>query len=230
MCVGYSTLILGDMLIPIDANCKRGLPLFVTATEAPELVIDTTLSVFLRRGRLPEPGEVLFATASITSEEVELLLRRWLKAGSRGREGRVFVLADLHVLSYAQQCGLVEKLREMLAELGDAEAATLLLVSGRPQQVAVNQLSQHYLDLPPLEAAELKKGLKHAFDAHVGATEVYGVLMGLCMCTQPWLVLSPSACSPHHVLCSPAWLVLSLARPCPATSTAAARRTTSCGG
>jgi hypothetical protein len=159
------------MLIPIDADGKKGLPLFVTATESPEKVMDATLSVFLRRGRLPEPGEVLFATAATSSEEVELLLRRWVSARRRGRGGHVFAVADLHVLSYSQQCGLVEKLRSLLAERGALDAATLLLVSGRGQQVAVNQLSQHYLDLPPLDAGELKKGLAYAFERHVGATE-----------------------------------------------------------
>jgi len=160
-----------DMLIPVDIDGKRGVPLFVTSTDAPEDVMDVTLSVFVRRGRVPEPGEVLFATVDTTAEDIDLLLRRWIAARSCGRSGHVFVVADLHVLSYAQQCHLVEQVRGLIAEWDTSNAATLLLVSGRPQQAAVNQLSQHYLDLPSLETSELQIGLAHAFRLHLGDTE-----------------------------------------------------------
>ena len=61
-----------DMLITIDSveEGKKGLPIFVAASETPEQVIDVVLSVYVRRGRLPEPGEVLFATGHTSLEEV----------------------------------------------------------------------------------------------------------------------------------------------------------------
>jgi len=162
-----------DMLIAIDDDetaGKKGLPLFVCATDSVGQVLDVVLSVYVRRGRLPEPGEVLFATSLTSMEEIELLFRRWLAASAYGRSGMVFCLADLHVLSYTQQCGLVDRLRSLLSG-GVSEAATLLLVSGRPQQVVLNQLSRHSVDLPPLQSSELKSACAVAFATHVGATE-----------------------------------------------------------
>jgi hypothetical protein len=158
-------LILGN----IDGGSD--IPLFVTSTDTPEDVIDVTLSVFMRHERVPEPGEVLFATVDTTSEDVELLLRRWIAARTCGRGSHIFVIADLHMLSYAQQCHLVDQARSLLAEWDASNAATLLLVSGRPQQVAVNQFSQHYIDLTSLETSELREGLAHAFRLHLGVTE-----------------------------------------------------------
>ena len=72
----------------------------------------------MRRGRLPEPGEVLFATSQTTLEELELLLRRWAGARARGHERRVFVVADVHVLSYSSQVAFVERLRALARERG----------------------------------------------------------------------------------------------------------------
>ena len=169
---GSTALNRADMLISIDDDDgKKALPLFVAATAEGEAVIDVVLSVFVRRGRLPEPGEVLFATALTTSEELELMVRRWLTAGRRGRSKSVFTVADLHVLSYTQQCGFVDRLRVLLADLGTEHAATLLLVSGKSKQVALNQLSEHHVDLPPLELSELRKACSEAFGRHVGSTE-----------------------------------------------------------
>lgn len=161
-----------DMLIAVDhADGTKSHPIFCTATDAPEEVIEAVLSVYVRRGRLPEPGEVLFATAQTSLEEVELLIRRFLKAADHGRGDQVFCLADLHVLSYTQQCGLVDRLRALLADAGGTgSAATLLLVSGRQKQVALNQLSQYAVDIPSLQQLELQKACKAAFEHHLGPT------------------------------------------------------------
>jgi hypothetical protein len=59
----------------------------------------------VRRGRLPEPGEILFCAATTTAEDVELLLRRFLLARAYGRADAFFVLANAHALSYAIQVG-----------------------------------------------------------------------------------------------------------------------------
>ena len=128
----------------------------------------------MRRGRLPEPGEVLFATSQTTLEELELLLRRWAGARARGHERRVFVVADVHVLSYSSQVAFVERLRALARERGAADAATLLLVSGRPRQVALAQLSSQSVELAPLDARSLRGALARAFEAHCGATSPVG--------------------------------------------------------
>jgi hypothetical protein len=160
-----------DMLVLVDDGTEKRLPIFVTCAEDPTLVIDTVLSVYIRRGRLPEPGEILFCTAETTIEELELLLHRFLRAKPHGRADFVFCIADLHNLSYTQQCTLVERLRAFLQEYGTDNAATLLMVSGYPRQVALNSLSSQAVDIPPLSPTDLRAACEHAFRVHCGETE-----------------------------------------------------------
>lgn len=76
LCPGLRVCVpISDMLISLESGEKR-LPLFVACAESESLVLDVALSVFARRGRLPEPGEVLFCTSETAQEELELLLRR----------------------------------------------------------------------------------------------------------------------------------------------------------
>ncbi|CAM9318852.1 unnamed protein product, partial [Sphacelaria rigidula] len=41
-----------------------------------EEVIPTVLSLYVRRGRLPQPGEIVFCTSNTTEEELDLVVRR----------------------------------------------------------------------------------------------------------------------------------------------------------
>jgi hypothetical protein len=118
-----------------DDDTMKRVPVFVTQTENPERVIDCVLSIYIRRGRMPEPGEILFCTPDSTIEELNLILMRFISARRYGRGDCVFCIADLHVLSYSHQCTLVESLRTTLREYGQADAATLVLISGLPRQV-----------------------------------------------------------------------------------------------
>lgn len=160
-----------DMLILLDDENEKKLPLFVTCTQSPLVVIETVLSVYIRRGRLPEPGEVIFCTNETTLEDLNLLLMRYLFAKQFGRGEWIFCIADLQNLSYTLQCKLVERIRLLFMEHGSANAATLLLVSGLPKQVALNTLSSHAIDLPPLDLGQLRKSCSEAFRAHCGHTE-----------------------------------------------------------
>jgi hypothetical protein len=160
-----------DMLILLDDEMERRLPIFVTCAQSPLLVIDTVLSVYVRRARLPEPGEVIFCTNETTLEDLNLILLRFIFAKKYGRGSFIFCIADLHNLSYTLQCNLVEKLRLLFVDHGHADAATLLLVSGLPRQVALNTLSSHAIDLPPLEVSQLRKSCNEAFQVHSGYTE-----------------------------------------------------------
>ena len=158
-----------NALIDVGESTKR-IPVFVTKTESPELVIDCALSVYIRRGRMPEPGEILFCTPDTTLEELNLILMRFIFAQKHGRGNSVFCIADIHVLSYAHQCTLVENLRTMLRDYGQDSAASLLLISGLPRQVALNSMSSQMIDLPPLDAKELRKSIAEAFSSHCGET------------------------------------------------------------
>lgn len=160
-----------DLLLLLDDDeTEKRLPVFVCCSESPLLVIDTVLSVYVRRGRIPEPGEIMFCTAETTAEDVNLILLRFIDAKNNGRQDFVFCIADLHNLSYTQQCTLVEKLRNLFLEYGQENASTLLLVSGLPRQVALNALSSHTVDLPPLEVKVLRNSCKEAFTLHSGET------------------------------------------------------------
>jgi hypothetical protein len=160
-----------DMLVLLDDETERKLPIFVTCAQSPLLVIDTVLSVYIRRGRLPEPGEVIFCTSDTTLEDLNLILFRFIFAKRYCHGAFIFCIADLHNLSYTLQCNLVERIRILFAEYGSSDAATLLLVSGFPRQVALNTLSSHAIDLPPLEPTQLRKSCKEAFRVHCGHTE-----------------------------------------------------------
>lgn len=139
-------------------HCEHGRVgdqcLFVASTTGQEEVIRVILSIYVRRGRLPAPGELLFCTAGTTDEELELLVRRfaderkrsWLRnrmtttgkvvAGEDGdlvapsgcehsahiadndksNSSGIYVLADVHRLSYSSQALLRENIRSMVLE------------------------------------------------------------------------------------------------------------------
>ena len=76
----------------------------MTCAQSPNHVIDLVLSIYVRRGRLPEPGEIVFCNNDTAVEEVELLVRRYLRAKAHGLDDFLFCLADVHALSYTKQC------------------------------------------------------------------------------------------------------------------------------
>lgn len=168
-----------DMLVVLDEEAEKRLPIFVACTSEVSTVIDAALSVYVRRGRIPEPGEVLFCTPETTVEDLYLVLMRFIRAKSHGLEDSVYCIADIHNLSYSQQCTLVEMIRQVVQDVGQQNASTLLLLSGLPKQVAMNSLSSQAVDLPPLQAKDLRKACKEAFSLHCGETQcVYSTING----------------------------------------------------
>ena len=163
-------LITGKEFRKLPDVTKR-LPVWVTCAQSPKHVIDVVMSVFVRRGRLPEPSEILFCTSDTTLEEIELLVRRFLRGKVHGRGEYIFTLADVHSLSYTKQCAVVDQLQSAIAEHGTQEAATLLIVSGRRRQVILNSLSQQSVNLPPLRDNELRRACTEAFKRHCGETK-----------------------------------------------------------
>jgi hypothetical protein len=167
----------GDLLYVIDNDTEKRLPVFVSCTDDPNLVIDTVLSIYIRRGRLPEPGEILFCTTDTTSEELNIFLLRFILAKKHGFESCIFCIADLHNLSYTQQCNLIELLRGLIQTHGHENAATLAIISGLPRQMALNSLSSQHIDLPPLPVKYLRTACKEAFEKHCG---VVSKLIEIC--------------------------------------------------
>jgi hypothetical protein len=74
---------------------------------------------------------VQFCTNETSQEDIELLLRRFIRAKPHGRGEQICCLADVHNLTYTQQCFFVDKLRHVVQEYGTDNASTFLLLSGR---------------------------------------------------------------------------------------------------
>jgi len=157
-----------DMLYLGEGEEKR-LPVFVCSVESAQ-VINIVLSVYVRRDRLPEAGEVLFCTPDTSMEEVDLLLMRFSAAKANNRGSNVYCIADVHKLSYAQQISLVKHMRELLEERGLRSVATLVIVSGDQNQAILNVLSSQLVELPALVQRPLREACAAAFERHCGET------------------------------------------------------------
>lgn len=168
-----------DMLLSVvseELDAGRSLPVFVSCAESPAKVIATLLSVYHRRQRLPEPSEIYFCTGSSgsaslhESESVSLLIQRWAHAKKHGAGDRIFCVANIHNLTYTQQCVVVEDLRRCIAEYGTDNCATLLFLSGKARQVLMNTLASQMVDLTPLDDEELRQMCHAAINDHLGFT------------------------------------------------------------
>ena len=145
-------------------------PIWAACADSPADVIDLVLSVYVRRGRLPEPGEILFCDAETTLEDIELLLYRFLRARPYGKGHYIFCIANLHNLDYTMQVSVLSKLRELVARYQTAEAASLLFLSGKARQVILNALSANVTALSPLDRDTLRRAVAEAASRHCGET------------------------------------------------------------
>ena len=163
-----------DMLVSVvSEEFGSSLPVFVACADGPTRVIPTLLSVYHRRHRLPEPSEVYFCSGSGAPWELEnvtLLMQRWAHAKAHGLGDRVFCIANVHNLTYTQQCAIVDTLRRIINEYGTEQVATLLFLSGKPRQVLLNTLSSQSIDLPALDDSELRDMCLAAMQEHLGVT------------------------------------------------------------
>lgn len=169
---------------------------FASCTAGQGEVIRVVLSLYVRRGRLPEPGEVLFCSSSTTKEDLELVVRRFADRRKRDQEfgltstsgidtsavgniGGIFTIADVHNLDYSSQAVLLAHLRSKVLELnqtysGDAGVdgrvggAVLMIVSGEPRQAILSWLSDHVMELAPLPIDTLREAVAFDLDRHYG--------------------------------------------------------------
>lgn len=172
--------------------------LFASCTAGEDEVIRVVLSIYVRRGRLPEPGEVLFCSSDTTNEELELVVRRFADRRKchqwsvpttaaelpvSGDEG-IFVVADAHRLDYSSQALLLGHLRSKVLECRDDSdreevgrrtgGALFLVVSGKPRQAILSWLSDHVVEVPPLPTDILEQALAIALKDHYqGAKDGY---------------------------------------------------------
>jgi hypothetical protein len=185
---------------PPGAAASGAGPLYVTCAPSSARVLDTVLTIFAWRGRLPEQGEVLFCrgddaggggSRGTTEEDLEMLLRRWIDCRRFGMEGFVFVLAHCDALSFGMQSHLLDRIHQLQLEYkkyhtnndgrvggggggGGGGGASLLLLSGRPRVLLLNALAAHRVHIPLLPERTLRRWCSGAFTAHLGTTETVG--------------------------------------------------------
>jgi len=151
------------------ANVHAEHPIWVTTADKPGLTLDMVLSVYIRRGRLPEPGEIVFCLPSTSIEEVELLLRRYINARANQRADAIFCLVNVHNLPYTTQVAVVKLLKTFVSHYGTSKASGLLIVSGLPGQVILSSLSSYAVDLPPLELSTIQQKCVEVFTPQTGS-------------------------------------------------------------
>ncbi len=118
---------------------------------------------------------------------------RYFHAKTTGRGECLFCLADIHALSYALQCSVVERLRAMCGTYGMGSAASLFFVSGKPRQVILHSLSDKMIDLPPLDIATLQASMAAACRMHCGETTcVVSDINGMYTCTYYYHGIRPT--------------------------------------
>lgn len=168
---------------------------FASCTAGQDEVIPVVLSIYVRRGRLPQPGELLFCTPNTTNEDLELAVRRFADRRKHHQESTsvdapstaalaapmrdegVFVIADVHRLTYSSQAVLHGQLRSKVfgpqkgedggkGVDGQTGGPVLLVVSGERRQAILTLLSNHLVDLPPLPTDILRKAVASCLERH----------------------------------------------------------------
>jgi hypothetical protein len=67
----------GDLLIRSMQSTETGVPIFVCCADESSKVTELVLSMYTRRERVPEAEELVLCSSHTTTEESELLLRRF---------------------------------------------------------------------------------------------------------------------------------------------------------
>jgi hypothetical protein len=93
------------------------------------------LSVYVRRGRLPDPGEIVFCNSDTTLEDVELLIRRFIKAKQFGKGESLYCLANIHSLSYTKQCAVVDRLQAIIVRARPGRLSALSVPQRFPMKI-----------------------------------------------------------------------------------------------
>lgn len=148
---------------------NKAVPIYACCATNDAEVVDLVLSIYFRRDRLPDPQELLMCTENTTAEEIDILIRRFIQAKQHSRGNSVYCLGNIQLLNYQLQCRAVEILGVLLGEFGVDNAASLVIVSGNPNQMlitaATSQCGVQFINVTPLPAKDLTLCLKHASPA-----------------------------------------------------------------
>eukprot|EP00397_Hematodinium_sp_SG-2012_P000011 GEMP01000011.1.p1 GENE.GEMP01000011.1~~GEMP01000011.1.p1 ORF type:complete len:5020 (+),score=1237.73 GEMP01000011.1:156-15215(+) len=140
-------------------------PVFIcVSTEGDAKVLDTVMSIYLRRDRLPQPDELLICDDTTSLEEIELMFRRFMRASEFHRKHHIFCIANVQQLPYTTQCAAAELLRAMLSKCHLFErCAALVFVSGDSNHVlltsAITTCHAQQISMPVLPKKYLRKAM-----------------------------------------------------------------------
>jgi hypothetical protein len=99
-----------------------------------ESVLDSIVSLYSSRNRLPEPEELLFCDDQVEFEDILLVLNRWFSAKRHGRGDTIYCITNIEKLSYSTQYKVVDHLRKLLRsiehEKKDVTCSELVLLNG----------------------------------------------------------------------------------------------------
>jgi len=155
----------GSLAMVIGSKNDKSIPVYCcTAEERDAPVLDMVLSIFFRVERLLQPEELLICNESTTTEQLELMFRRFLKAADFHREDRIFVIANVQLLQYQTQCAAVEVLRSMLTNESLEKASALVMISSDGSQVlltsSVTTCRAQFLQMPVIKKDLLRQSMK----------------------------------------------------------------------
>ena len=156
----------GDLVMRKMQDSEEGAPVFVCTADGEARVIELVLSIYARRGYVPESEELLLCSGHTTVEEIDLLLHRFVSARDHGREDRLYCLGNVHLLPYVVQCGTVETLRRLKDKVGYKRASALAFVSGQANQMLTNALGQYQVTVSALPTATLAAAVRSIGDQY----------------------------------------------------------------
>ncbi|CAJ0763366.1 10448_t:CDS:1, partial [Entrophospora sp. SA101] len=90
--------------------------LFVAACNDKSKIPNIIMSLYVNHKKRPEPWEVLVCTKSTTEGELSIFVKRCFLSARNGFEGHLFCIANLELLDFELQHGLVKKIQEDMAK------------------------------------------------------------------------------------------------------------------
>ncbi|MDC0366871.1 ATP-binding protein [bacterium] len=157
-----------DLTTPQDVSADiTQCPIWLAAC-GPDDAVDVAMSVYMRRGKAPEPGEIVFCDASTTLEEIQLAVMRITKAFEHGCRESIVCFVNVDELVYSRQVELVgeiNKLKNSAHWIRNClkTAIGVLLVSADPHSYVASECDDFKVTCPPLEQQVIQGCLERIF-------------------------------------------------------------------
>ncbi|CAG8762326.1 20276_t:CDS:2, partial [Dentiscutata erythropus] len=114
------------------------------------------MSLYANHGSYPEPWQILICTKSTTIEELNIFIKRCFFAAKNGYKEKLFCIANLELLEFELQYGLVESIRSMRDKHNDYFLALVCCREGSFHHHILDQFSQDVHSTNGLNAETMK--------------------------------------------------------------------------